>query len=97
MAFSLWRGEAGIFSAALSTAHTAKVDTGASRMSVDTDLAARVGQGPVADTARVMAASSIQAELRHLVEARIQREGKEFRLPVSIADRADMEYPAIIG
>ncbi len=66
-------------------------------MSIDTDLAARVRQGPVAATAKVRTASSIQVELRPRVEARIQRVGKEFRLPVSIADRADMEYPAIIG
>ncbi len=76
---------------------TAKVDTGASRTSVDRDLAARVGLGPVTDTIKVQAASSAQAEVRPLVEARIQLVGKEFRLPVSIADRADMNYPVIIG
>ena len=76
---------------------TAKVDTGASRTSVDTDLAARVGLGPVTDTVKVRAASSAQAEVRPLVEARIQLAGKEFMLPVSIADRADMNYPVIIG
>ena len=76
---------------------TAKVDTGANRTSVDTNLAARVGLGPVMDTVKVRAASSAQAELRLLVEARIQLEGKEFRLPVSIADRADMKYPVILG
>ncbi len=76
---------------------TAKVDTGASRTSVDTDLAARVGLGPVTDMVKVRTASSARAELRPLVEARIQLVGKEFRLPVSIADRADMKYPVIIG
>ncbi|MFQ5919941.1 MAG: retroviral-like aspartic protease family protein, partial [Thermoplasmata archaeon] len=75
----------------------AKVDTGANRTSVDTDLAARVGLGPVTDTVKVRAASSAQAEVRPLVEARIQLVGKEFMLPVSIADRGDMNYPVIIG
>ncbi len=76
---------------------TAKVDTGASRSSVDTDLAARVGLGPVGGTVKVRAASSAQAEVRPLVEARIQLVGKEFMLPVSLADRADMNYPVILG
>ena len=76
---------------------TAKVDTGASRTSVDTDLAGRVGLGPVGDTVRVRAASSAQAEVRPLVEARLQLVGKEFVLPVSLADRGDMNYPVILG
>ncbi len=76
---------------------TAKVDTGASRTSVDRDLAARVGLGPGTDTVKVRAASSAQAEVRPLVEARIQLVGKAFMLPISIADRADMNYPVIIG
>ncbi|MFQ6013296.1 MAG: RimK/LysX family protein [Thermoplasmata archaeon] len=76
---------------------TAKVDTGASRTSVDTDLAAKVGLGPVTDTVKVRAASSAQVEVRPLVQARIQLEGRAFELPVSITDRADMKYPVIIG
>ncbi len=72
---------------------TAKVDTGASRTSVDTDLAGRVGLGPVGDTVRVRAASSAQAEVRPLVEARLQLVGKEFVLPVSLADRGGHELP----
>ena len=43
------------------------------------------------------AASSAQAEVRPLVEARLQLVGKEFVLPVSLADRGDMNYPVILG
>ena len=76
---------------------TAKVDTGTSRTSVDRDLAARVGLGPVTQTVKVRTASSAEADVRPLVEARVQLVGKEFRLPVSLADRADMNYPVILG
>lgn len=76
---------------------TAKVDTGASRTSVDTDLAAKVGLGPVTDTVKVRAASSAQAEIRPLVHARIRLGDRDFELPVSITDRTDMRYPVIIG
>ena len=75
----------------------AKVDTGAIRTSVDTDLAARVGLGPTTATVKVRTASSAQAEVRPLVEARIQLMGTEFRVPISLANRADMNYPVIIG
>ncbi len=76
---------------------TAKVDTGASRTSVDSGLAARVGLGRVGGTVKVRAASSAQTEVRPLVEARIRLVGKQFLLPVSLADRADMNYPVILG
>ncbi len=76
---------------------TAKVDTGTSRTSVDRDLAARVGLGPVTQTVKVRTASSAEAEVRPLVEARIQLVGKEFMLPVSLANRAVMNYPVILG
>ncbi len=64
---------------------------------MDTELAARVGLGPVTDIVKVRAASSAHAETRPLVQAKVQVGGQEFELPVSITDRTDMKYPVIIG
>lgn len=75
----------------------AKVDTGASRTSVDTELAAKVGLGPVTDIVKVRAAASAQPETRPLVLAKLRLGDQEFELPVSITDRTDMKYPVIIG
>lgn len=75
----------------------AKVDTGASRTSVDTELAARVGLGPITDIVKVRAASANHTATRPLVKARVRVSDHDFDLPVSIADRGDMKYPVIIG
>ncbi len=75
----------------------AKIDTGAARTSVDTELAAKVGLGPVTDTVKVRAASSAHAETRPLVFAKLELGGQRFELPVSITDRRDMKYPVIVG
>lgn len=75
----------------------AKIDTGAARTSVDTNLAAKVGLGPVTDTVKVRAPASDHSETRPLVQATIDLSGLSFELPVSITDRQDMKYPVIIG
>jgi hypothetical protein len=75
----------------------AKIDTGASRTSVDVDLAAQVGLGPVTDTVKIRAASSNHTEVRPLVQARVRLADQWFELPVNITDRKDMKYPVIIG
>lgn len=75
----------------------AKIDTGASRTSVDTKLAAQVGLGPVTDIVTIRAASANHMEVRPLVQARIRLADESFELPVNITDRKDMKYPVIIG
>lgn len=75
----------------------ARVDTGAHRTSVDTELAAKVGLGPVTDIVKVRAASRNHTETRPLVQARVRLDDEEFEIPVSIADRKDMKFPVIIG
>jgi hypothetical protein len=75
----------------------AKIDTGASRTTVDTELAARVGLGPVLDTVRIRAPSSDFPETRALVDADIVIAGREFDVPAAITDRKDMRYHVIIG
>jgi len=75
----------------------AKIDTGASRTTVDTDIAARVGLGPVMDTVRIRTPTSRHPETRPLVEADLVIAGKEFDIPVAITSRQDMTYHVIIG
>ena len=75
----------------------ARIDTGASRTTIDLELAAKVGLGPVLDTVRVRAAISEHAEMRPLVDAEITISGEKFNVPVAITDRGDMRYHVIIG
>lgn len=75
----------------------AKIDTGAARTSLDTDLAARAGLGPVFDRVRVRAAAAHEPEERDVVDARVVIAGREFDVAVAITDRKDMRYHMIVG
>ena len=75
----------------------AKIDTGASRTTIDMELAARAGLGPVLDTVRIRAAVSEHPETRALVDADIVIRGRKFDVPVAITDRQDMRFHAIVG
>ena len=75
----------------------AKVDTGASRTTIDTELAARAGLGPILDTVRIRAAVSEHPETRAVVDADIVIAGRKFDMAVAITDRQDMRFHAIIG
>jgi hypothetical protein len=75
----------------------AKVDTGASRTTVDTDIAARAGLGPVLGTVRIRQSISKNPESRPLVEAVLVIGGVEFDVAAAIADRTEMKYHEIVG
>ena len=75
----------------------AKVDTGASRTTVDTDIAARAGLGPVLGTVRIRQSISRNPETRPLVEAQLILSGEEFDVAAAIADRTEMKYHVIVG
>ena len=75
----------------------ARIDTGAARTSLDTDLAARAGLGPVFDRVRVRAAAAHEPEERDVVDARVVIAGREFDVAVAIADRKDMRYHMSVG
>src|SRR2546421_6345975 len=74
-----------------------RIDTAAARTSLDTDLAARAGLGPVFDRVRVRAAAAHEPEERDVVDARVVIAGREFEVAVAIADRKDMRYHMIVG
>ncbi len=75
----------------------ARIDTGAARTSLDTDLAARAGLGPVFDRVRVRAAAAHEPEERDVADARVVIAGREFEVAVAITDRKDMRYHMIVG
>lgn len=75
----------------------AKVDTGAARTSLDTDLAARAGLGPVLNRVRTRAAAADQPQRRDVVSATVLIAGLEFDVAVAVTDRKDMRYHMIVG
>ena len=75
----------------------ARVDTGAARTTLDTDLAARAGLGPVFDRVRTRSAAADEPEERDVVEAKIIIAGREFDVAVAVTDRKDMRYHMIVG
>src|SRR2546422_11528892 len=75
----------------------ARVDTGAARTSLDTDLALRAGLGPVFDRVRVRAAAADEPEERDVVDAKILIAGREFDVAGSVAGRQGMRCDMILG
>lgn len=74
-----------------------KVDTGATRTSVDVWLAANIGLGPTVDVTKVKSALLDEVRSRPLVRAIVEIAGEQFALPVSVNDRSDMRYPVLVG
>jgi hypothetical protein len=75
----------------------ARIDTGAARTTLDTDLVARAGLGPVMDRVRIRASAADEPQEREVVPAKIIIAGREFDVPVAVTDRKDMRYHMIVG
>jgi RimK family alpha-L-glutamate ligase len=75
----------------------AKADTGASRTSIDTDVAAAIGAGPVRTTATVRSATAATNRTRPVVDIVVGIGGTQHTVAASIEDRSNMEYPALLG
>lgn len=75
----------------------AKVDTGAQRTAIETELAKAAGLGPVLRRVRVRAAAAEKLEVREVMKATLVIAGKVFEVNAAITDRKDMRYPVIIG
>ena len=75
----------------------AKIDTGAARTTLDTDLVMRAGLGPVMDRVRIRASAADEPEERDVVAAKVLIAGREFNVPVAVTDRKDMRYHMIVG
>lgn len=75
----------------------AKIDTGAARTTVDYNLAATVGAGPIVKTVKVTSANG--TDRRPVARITIKHGEFEEEVPVGLADRKtpDMDYMMIIG
>lgn len=74
---------------------TAKIDTGASRSSIDVKLAEELGLGPVVMSKMIKSAHGTR--LRPIVIAEIELDGKRLKEEFTIADRSHMKYGVLIG
>jgi hypothetical protein len=74
---------------------TAKIDTGATRSSVDIKLASKLSLGPVIKSKMIKSAHG--NKLRPIVEAKILLAGKKIKSEFSLADRSHMKYAVLIG
>jgi len=75
----------------------AKADTGARRTSIDTELAGRVGAGPLVGTTQVRRAASRESETRPLVDIRLRIDDRWRTVTASITDRQSMTHPVLLG
>ena len=73
----------------------ARIDTGATRSSIDAKLAARLLLGPVIKTTLVKSAHGNR--IRPIIRIPIRIAGKEMKEEFTIADREHMRYKALIG
>jgi len=72
-----------------------KIDTGATKSSIDTNLAAELKLGPVIKSKLVKSAHG--SKLRPIIEATIELAGRKIRSEFTLADRAHMKYRILIG
>jgi len=78
-----------------SKAVTAKIDTGATKSSIDTSLAAELRLGPVIKSKLVKSAHG--SKLRPIIEATIELAGHKIKSEFTLADRAHMKYRILVG
>jgi RimK family alpha-L-glutamate ligase len=80
-----------------STQVLAKSDTGATRTSIDTSLAAEIGAGPIKSMTRVKSGSVKSGKARPVVDLVIGIGGTQHTVTASVEDRSHMDYPILLG
>jgi RimK family alpha-L-glutamate ligase len=75
----------------------AKSDTGATRTSIDTRLAANIGAGPIKSITKVRSGSNKSSKSRPLVDVVVGVGGTRHTVTASVEDRSHMNYPVILG
>ncbi len=73
----------------------ARIDTGATKSSIDVNLAAQLNLGPVVRSKLVRSAHG--NKLRPVIETDIQFAGKKMKAEFTLADRSHMKYHILIG
>jgi RimK family alpha-L-glutamate ligase len=80
-----------------STQSYAKSDTGATRTSIDTSLAAEIGAGPIKSMTRVKSGSVKTGKARPVVDLVVGVGGTQHTVTASVEDRSHMDYPLLLG
>ncbi|ACV48187.1 MULTISPECIES: RimK family alpha-L-glutamate ligase [Halomicrobium] len=75
----------------------AKSDTGATRTSIDSQLATRLGTGPIKDIVTVRSGSLKKGKSRPVVDLVVGVGGTQHTVTASIEDRGHMDYPLLLG
>ncbi|MFC1648794.1 RimK/LysX family protein [Nanoarchaeota archaeon] len=73
----------------------ARIDTGATKSSIDLTLASEMKLGPVVDSKLVKSAHG--AKLRPIIETELTIKGEKIKAMFTLADRAHMKYKVLIG
>lgn len=79
----------------LSEPQLSRIDTGATKSSIDMALAGRYSLGPIIKTSHVRNANG--NKIRPVIEVEIIIEGKKIKGEFTLADRRHMTYPVLIG
>jgi len=75
----------------------AKSDTGATRTSIDTRLAADIGAGPIKSVMKVKSGSVKSGKSRPVVDLVVGVGGRQHTVTASVEDRSHMDYPLLMG
>jgi RimK family alpha-L-glutamate ligase len=75
----------------------AKSDTGATRTSIDTRLAAEIGTGPILDIVNIKSGSLKSGRSRPVVDLVVGIGGTQHTVTASVEDRSHMDYPLLLG
>lgn len=75
----------------------AKSDTGAGRTSIDLELAATIGAGPIKKRTRVRSGLRQQSKARPVVDLLIGVNSDWHTVTASVEDRRHMDYPVLLG
>ena len=73
----------------------AKIDTGATKSSIDTNLAAELRLGPVIKSKIIKSAHG--SKLRPIIQAERELAAKKIKSEFTLADRAHMKYRILVG
>lgn len=73
----------------------AKADTGADRTSIDMDIAAEIGAGPIVETTITRSAKHTRKRVLARIKVRIRNE--TYEVNAAIEDRSNLTYKLLIG